>query len=48
MDSGTPLDAESGRPAAWTSLGEDWESCFPEDLSRIRAHARFLRETSAR
>ncbi|MGC4948802.1 NUDIX domain-containing protein [Streptomyces sp. DT224] len=48
VDPGTPLKAESGQPAAWTSLGEDWESCFPEDLSRIRAHARLLREASAR
>ncbi|WP_234011923.1 MULTISPECIES: NUDIX hydrolase [unclassified Streptomyces] len=48
VDSGTPLHAESGQPAAWMPLNEDWDSCFPEDPSRIRAHARWLREASVR
>ncbi|MFJ7629211.1 NUDIX hydrolase [Streptomyces sp. NPDC097595] len=48
VDSSTPLNAESGQPAAWTPLHEDWAGCFPEDPSRIRAHARFLRGSSAR
>ncbi|MFE1312442.1 NUDIX domain-containing protein [Streptomyces sp. NPDC058755] len=44
----TPLVAESGQPAAWKSLNEDWASYFPEDASRIRQHARWLREVSGR
>ncbi|MGW2477457.1 NUDIX domain-containing protein [Streptomyces sp. NPDC001665] len=47
VDSDTPLNPESGQPAAWTPLHEDWAGCFPEDPSRIRAYARFLRESSA-
>jgi 8-oxo-dGTP diphosphatase len=37
-----PLGGESGQPAAWVSLDEEWESVFPEDQSRIRAYARRL------
>ncbi|KAB7835592.1 NUDIX hydrolase [Streptomyces mobaraensis] len=37
-----PLGGEKGQPAAWFSLDEDWESVFPEDRGRIRAHARRL------
>jgi len=48
VDAGMPLTAESGQPAAWMSLEEDWDSYFPEDPSRIRQHARFLREALAR
>ncbi|MFD5726160.1 NUDIX hydrolase [Streptomyces sp. NPDC058368] len=48
VESGTPLRAESGQPAAWMPLNEDWDSCFPEDPSRVRAHARWLREASVR
>ncbi|MEU0195782.1 NUDIX domain-containing protein [Streptomyces afghaniensis] len=47
-DAAKPLVAESGQPAAWTSLDEDWASCFPEDSSRVRQHARWLHEVSAR
>jgi 8-oxo-dGTP diphosphatase len=47
VDAATPLVAENGQPAAWTSLNEDWASYFPEDASRVRQHARWLREVSA-
>lgn len=48
VDAATPLVAESGQPAAWTSLDKDWASYFPEDASRVRQHARWMREFSAR
>ncbi|MGA5363990.1 NUDIX domain-containing protein [Streptomyces purpurascens] len=48
VDAAKPLVAESGQPAAWTPLDEDWASYFPEDASRVRQHARWLREVSAR
>ncbi|MFF3209317.1 NUDIX domain-containing protein [Streptomyces sp. NPDC002886] len=44
----TPLVAESGQPAAWTPLDEDWAGYFPQDASYVRRHARWLRETSGR
>lgn len=46
VSAGTPLLPESGQPAVWTSLDEDWASYFPEDASRVRHHARWLREVS--
>jgi 8-oxo-dGTP diphosphatase len=46
VDAATPLASESGQPAAWTSLNEDWASYFPEDTSRIHQHAQWLREAS--
>ncbi|MGW1734248.1 NUDIX domain-containing protein [Streptomyces sp. NPDC001999] len=48
VDVAKPLVPESGQPAAWTPLDEDWASYFPEDASRVRRHARWLREDSAR
>lgn len=48
VDTGTPLAAESGQPAAWMSLDEDWDGYFPEDPSRIRQHAQWLREAFPR
>ncbi|WP_326731817.1 NUDIX domain-containing protein [Streptomyces phaeochromogenes] len=48
VSAGTPLVTESGQPAAWTSLNEDWAGYFPEDASRVRQHARWLREVSGR
>ncbi|MFJ2218369.1 NUDIX hydrolase [Streptomyces sp. NPDC101062] len=38
----TPLGGEQGQPAAWIGLGEQWQSVFPDDRDRIRAHARRL------
>ncbi|MFE4170587.1 NUDIX domain-containing protein [Streptomyces sp. NPDC056909] len=37
-----PLSGESGQPPAWTDLDDNWESAFPEDRDRIRAHIRRL------
>ncbi|MBN6058315.1 NUDIX hydrolase [Nonomuraea sp. RK-328] len=33
-----PLSGESGQPPRWFTLDEEWESVFPEDRDRIRAH----------
>lgn len=33
-----PLGGESGQPPRWFALDEAWESVFPEDRDRIRAH----------
>ncbi|MFF1342931.1 MULTISPECIES: NUDIX domain-containing protein [unclassified Streptomyces] len=48
VSASTPLVTESGQPAAWTSLNEDWASYFPEDAARVRQHARWLGEVSCR
>jgi 8-oxo-dGTP diphosphatase len=37
-----PLGGESGQPAAWIDLDEEWERTFPDDRDRIRAHVRQL------
>jgi 8-oxo-dGTP diphosphatase len=37
-----PLGGESGQPPKWIDLDEAWESAFPEDRNRIRAHVRRL------
>ncbi|MBP2363494.1 MULTISPECIES: NUDIX hydrolase [Streptomyces] len=42
VDPATPLGGEQGQPAAWFRLDEDWQSVFPDDRHRIRAHARRL------
>ncbi len=39
-----PLGGEPGQPVAWFGLDETWESVFPEDRDRIRAHVRRLAE----
>lgn len=41
-DPAAPLAPEPGQPAAWVSLDQSWESCFPEDPARIRRHAQWL------
>ncbi|GAA2565234.1 hypothetical protein GCM10010435_42420 [Winogradskya consettensis] len=41
-DPAAPLTAEPGQPVAWMSLDHAWESCFPDDLFRMRGHARWL------
>jgi 8-oxo-dGTP diphosphatase len=41
-DPAAPLVAEPGQPVAWVGLDQSWESCFPDDLSRIRQHAQWL------
>lgn len=37
-----PLGGEKGQPSRWVDLGETWESVFPEDRERIRAHVHRL------
>ncbi|MFE7043430.1 NUDIX domain-containing protein [Streptomyces atratus] len=37
-----PLGGEQNQPAAWFRLDTTWDSVFPEDRDRIRAHARRL------
>ncbi|MBB5938661.1 NUDIX domain-containing protein [Streptomyces zagrosensis] len=37
-----PLAGERNQPAAWFPLDTGWDSVFPEDRERIRAHARRL------
>jgi 8-oxo-dGTP diphosphatase len=37
-----PLGGESGQPPKWFGLDEEWDSVFPEDRDRIRAHVRRL------
>lgn len=37
-----PLGGESGQPPRWFALDEEWESVFPDDRDRIRAHVRRL------
>ncbi|MFE9009029.1 NUDIX domain-containing protein [Streptomyces sp. NPDC007875] len=37
-----PLAGEQNQPAAWFRLDTGWDSVFPEDRERIRAHARRL------
>ncbi|MDW4907821.1 NUDIX domain-containing protein [Streptomyces sp. ADMS] len=37
-----PLGGESGQSPRWVVLDEEWESVFPEDRDRIRAHVRRL------
>ncbi|WP_243639360.1 NUDIX hydrolase [Streptacidiphilus pinicola] len=38
-----PLIAEDGQPAAWMRLDQDWDSCFPDDVQRIRQYVSLLR-----
>ncbi|MCX4826382.1 NUDIX domain-containing protein [Streptomyces sp. NBC_01142] len=42
VDRGLPLGGERGQPPAWIALDDEWESAFPEDRGRIRAHVRGL------
>ena len=39
VDRSVQLTPESGQPAQWIRLDEDWVSCFPEDQCRLRQHA---------
>lgn len=41
-----PLIAEPGQPAIWMRLDQGWDSCFPEDVQRIRAYVKLLRSGS--
>ncbi|MDX3227616.1 hypothetical protein [Streptomyces sp. ME19-01-6] len=48
IDVATPFVAEAGQPVAWKRLDQDWESYFPDDLSRIRQHASWLADRAGR
>lgn len=37
-----PLGGERGQPPRWFDLDETWDSAFPEDRDRLRAHVRRL------
>ena len=41
-DPAARLVAEPGQPAAWMKLDHSWDSWFPDDLVRMRQHARWL------
>ncbi|WP_042372099.1 NUDIX domain-containing protein [Streptacidiphilus neutrinimicus] len=42
-DPGAPLIAEPGQPATWIRLDRGWDSCFPDDVLRVRAYERLIR-----
>jgi 8-oxo-dGTP diphosphatase len=42
-----PLIAEVGQPVTWIRLDQGWDSCFPEDVLRIREYVKLLRSGSA-
>jgi 8-oxo-dGTP diphosphatase len=46
-DPGQPLIAEPGQPATWMRLDRGWDSCFPDDVLRIRQYVELLRSGSA-
>ncbi|MEY9849505.1 NUDIX hydrolase [Streptacidiphilus sp. MAP5-3] len=46
-DPGLPLVAEAGQPAVWVRLDQGWDSCFPDDVLRIRQYVEFLKSGSA-
>ncbi|KDN80826.1 hypothetical protein KCH_74610 [Kitasatospora cheerisanensis KCTC 2395] len=39
VDPAAPLAPEDHQPAAWLPLDRPWDSCFPADRPRMRAHA---------
>ncbi|MEW1699090.1 NUDIX domain-containing protein [Streptomyces sp. NPDC093249] len=39
---GVEVGGEDGQPALWHRLDDGWQSVFPEDQGRIRAHAQRL------
>ena len=42
-DPGQPLVPEPGQPALWRRLDEGWDSCFPDDVLRVRQYVEILR-----
>jgi 8-oxo-dGTP diphosphatase len=43
-----PLVAEPGQPAAWVRLDQGWDSCFPDDMLRVREYVKLLRRQPVR
>lgn len=46
-DPAQPLVAEDGQPASWVRLDQGWESCFPDDVLRVREYVRLLKASKA-
>ena len=42
-----PLIAEDGQPATWMRLDQGWDSCFPDDVLRVREYVKLLRSGSS-
>ncbi len=42
IDRDAPLGGERGQPPRWFDLDEKWESTFPQDRDRLRAHVHRL------
>lgn len=42
-----PVIGEAGQPVSWVRLDQGWESCFPDDVLRIREYVRLLRSGSS-
>lgn len=42
-----PLMPEPGQPATWVRLDQGWDSCFPDDVLRIRQYVGLLKSSSA-
>ncbi|MFE7576929.1 NUDIX domain-containing protein [Streptomyces sp. NPDC057521] len=47
VDLSLPVMGESGQPAVWTPLENNWDGAFPEDRDRIRQHVKRLAQRSA-
>lgn len=47
VDMPAPLHPEKGQLVAWTSLDAEWRCSSGEDPSRMRWHARWLRENAS-
>lgn len=45
-DPDQPLIAEAGQPAAWVRLDRGWDSCFPDDVLRVRRYVELHRSGS--
>jgi 8-oxo-dGTP diphosphatase len=46
-DPGAPLAAEAGQPVTWMRLDQGWDSCFPDDVLRIREYVTLLKSGAA-
>ncbi|SEN88235.1 NUDIX domain-containing protein [Actinacidiphila rubida] len=46
-DPEVPLIAEAGQPVSWIRLDQGWDSCFPDDVLRVRQYVKLLRSGAA-
>lgn len=44
-DPAYPLVGEEGQPVAWTAVGRDWSTYFPDDAQRVRRWAQTAAKT---